>query len=46
MAIYRTLEMITKYLLEAGARIFGPNDDQYPVIGMQPFSGEPYSELS
>ncbi|HIK27037.1 MAG: hypothetical protein N3E45_07470 [Oscillatoriaceae bacterium SKW80] len=31
-----------KYVLAASARIFGPNDDQYPKVGVQPFEGEPY----
>ena len=39
-------ERITKYIADAVARIFGPNDDAYPVIGQQPFSGEPYHEGS
>ncbi len=31
-----------QYITEAFARIFSPNDDQYPEIGVQPFEGEPY----
>ena len=30
------------YLSEAVARIFGPDQDAYPLIGIQPFEGEPY----
>ena len=43
MAISRILASITQYISEAVMRIFGPNDDAYPVIGIQPFTGEPYN---
>ena len=26
------------------ARIFGPRDDDYPEVGVQPFGGESYNE--
>lgn len=32
-------EQIVNYILEAARRIFGPNDDQYPATGVQPFEG-------
>jgi hypothetical protein len=32
---------VTQYISEAAMRIFGPNDDAYPTIGVQPFTGEP-----
>jgi hypothetical protein len=44
MAISRMLASITQYISEAAMRIFAPNDDAYPVIGIQPFTGEPYKE--
>jgi hypothetical protein len=44
MAISRILASITQYISEAAMRIFGPNDDAYPVIGIQPFTGEPYKQ--
>ncbi|MDF5716659.1 MAG: nicotinate phosphoribosyltransferase [Rhizonema sp. NSF051] len=44
MAIYRMLAKITQYISEAVLRIFGPNDDAYPIIGVQPFTGEPFKE--
>lgn len=28
-------------LLKAVSRVFSPSDDNYPEIGVQPFSGEP-----
>ncbi|NWF60591.1 MAG: hypothetical protein HXY43_15355 [Fischerella sp.] len=31
---------IIRYVAEAAIRIFGPNDDEYPNIGVQPFEGE------
>lgn len=42
MAISRMLDRITQYISEAVMRIFGPTDDAYPIIGVQPFTGEPY----
>ncbi|MBD2436505.1 hypothetical protein [Nostoc sp. FACHB-110] len=44
MAISNILASITQYISEAAMRIFGPNDDQYPNIGVQPFTGEPYKK--
>ena len=44
MAIYRMLAKITQYISEAVLRIFGPNDDAYPNIGVQPFTGEPFKQ--
>ncbi len=40
------LSNLTQYLTEAFARIFAPNDDEYPEIGIQPFEGEPYTPSS
>jgi hypothetical protein len=42
MSIYKLLNGMTQYISEAVVRIFGPNDDAYPVVGVQPFSGEPF----
>lgn len=41
MNIPNFLNNIVQYVTEAFARVFGPNDDQYPDIGVQPFEGEP-----
>ncbi|MDZ7959556.1 MAG: nicotinate phosphoribosyltransferase [Aulosira sp. DedQUE10] len=42
MAISRMIANITQYISEAVMRIFAPSDDAYPVIGVQPFTGDPY----
>jgi hypothetical protein len=42
MYIGKILKDMIQYLAEAFARIFGPNDDEYPDIGVQPFEGDPY----
>lgn len=42
MGISRTINNTVKYIIEAMTRIFGPNDDAYPAIGVQPFGGDPY----
>lgn len=44
MAISQIIANITQYISEAAMRIFGPTDDAYPVIGVQPFTGEPYDK--
>lgn len=44
MSFYKLLESSIQYLSEAVARIFGPNDDIYPAIGVQPFSGDPFEQ--
>ncbi|HEY9634886.1 MAG TPA: hypothetical protein V6D14_15895 [Coleofasciculaceae cyanobacterium] len=44
MGIYRLFDNMTRYISEAVVRIFAPNDDTYPVTGVQPFSGEPFHE--
>jgi hypothetical protein len=44
MAIYKILASMTQYISEAFMRIFGPTDDAYPTIGVQPFTGDPYNE--
>ncbi|MBE9208229.1 hypothetical protein IQ244_17170 [Nostoc sp. LEGE 06077] len=44
MAISNIIARITEYISEAAMRIFGPTDDQYPLIGVQPFTGEPYKK--
>jgi hypothetical protein len=44
MNIQQKLQDFMQYFLEAFARIFGPNDDEYPDVGVQPFEGEPYRE--
>ncbi len=42
--ISQMLANVTQYISEAAMRIFGPNDDAYPTIGVQPFTGEPYKK--
>ena len=46
MIINKALQGMMQYLTEAFARIFGPNDDEYPNIGVQPFYGEIYNSGS
>lgn len=44
MGIFKMFDSITSYISGAVARIFGPTDDQYPAIGIQPFTGEPFKQ--
>lgn len=37
---------MVRYVAEAAMRIFGPNDDDYPRVGVQPFEGKPTSKGS
>ncbi|MBW4619964.1 MAG: hypothetical protein KME17_11495 [Cyanosarcina radialis HA8281-LM2] len=41
MSIYKLFENLANYIYEGVARIFGPTNDAYPAIGVQPFDGEP-----
>ncbi|MBW4672263.1 MAG: nicotinate phosphoribosyltransferase [Cyanomargarita calcarea GSE-NOS-MK-12-04C] len=42
--ITRIIASITQYISEAVIRIFGPSDDAYPLVGVQPFTGDVYKE--
>ena len=44
MGIYKIFDGITQYLSEAVTRIFGPRDDAYPAVGVQPFAGDPFKQ--
>jgi hypothetical protein len=37
-------QKVFRYIISAVARIFSPNDDNYPATGVQPFEGEPNQE--
>ncbi len=39
-SITNLVQQIGGYISGAAARIFGPNDDDYPKTGVQPFEGE------
>jgi hypothetical protein len=40
MRIATMLDQLIGYFSAAAARIFGPNHDEYPAVGVQPFEGE------
>ncbi|MCT0254652.1 hypothetical protein [Synechocystis sp. CS-94] len=40
MKLNQVLQDLMQYFTEAFARVFGPSDDEYPVVGVQPFEGE------
>lgn len=44
MAPFKWLQQLFDYIGGGVSRIFGPRDDDYPEIGVQPFEGEPYKE--
>jgi hypothetical protein len=46
MIFTQVLNSVVQYIAEGFARIFSPSDDQYPLIGLQPFGGEIYSPTS
>jgi hypothetical protein len=37
-------QKFVSYITTAAARIFSPDDDDYPKTGVQPFEGEPNEE--
>lgn len=41
-AFSRFVDGLTQYFVDPIARIFGPSDDNYPAVGVQPFEGEPF----
>ncbi len=38
----KAVYMMLSFVSEAVMRIFTPTDDAYPIIGVQPFTGDPY----
>lgn len=44
MSIPSAIDNMLRYVSEAVGRIFGPSDDKYPNIGIQPFEGEPFDK--
>lgn len=40
MKLLEMLQDLMQYFTEAFARVFGPSDDEYPAVGVQPFDGE------
>jgi len=46
MNLSNFLQNFVQYITEGFARIFGPNDDEYPNVGIQPYEGDPYQANS
>ncbi|QYO63051.1 hypothetical protein [Leptolyngbya sp. 7M] len=44
MNIFKVFSDTIRYLYEGATALFSPDHDHYPNIGVQPFTGEPYSE--
>lgn len=44
MRLNRIFNEVIQYLSEGVARIFAPSDDAYPVVGTQPYSGDPFRD--
>jgi len=44
MAIFRMVTNMAQFISEAFMRIFTPANDAYPVIGVQPFTGNLYKK--
>ncbi|NES97112.1 MAG: isochorismate synthase [Desertifilum sp. SIO1I2] len=44
MNIAKSFSEFVQYLLEAATRTFQPNEEEYPEIGVQPYSGDGASE--
>jgi nucleoid-associated protein YgaU len=43
-AILEMPQKVVRNITTGVARIFSPNDDDYPATGVQPFEGEPNEE--
>lgn len=37
-------ETLFQYFAEAGMRVFSPDDNSYPEVGIQPYDGDYYSK--
>ncbi|ELS05393.1 hypothetical protein Xen7305DRAFT_00051360 [Xenococcus sp. PCC 7305] len=46
MKVIETVRGMVNYLAEGFLRLFGPTNDEYPEIGIQPFEGEVYNPSS
>jgi hypothetical protein len=44
MNVSKAFSEFLQHVSEAVARLFSPNDDRYPMVGVQPFEGEPYKQ--
>lgn len=44
MKLFKVLEDVVQYLSEAFVVIFGPAEEPVPIIGVQPFTGEPLAQ--
>lgn len=44
MSMTRLFGASMRYLSEGTNRLFSPTTDDYPLTGVQPFEGEPYSQ--
>lgn len=40
MSIYIHAQKTLEYILEAALEVFGPDHDDYPATGIQPFEGD------
>ncbi len=40
MKVFKIFEDVVQYFSDAFARIFGPDDEPVPSIGVQPFEGD------
>jgi len=41
MKLMKMMNELNSFFAEAIARIFSPNQDAYPNVGIQPYSGDP-----
>lgn len=44
MSIIGRLQQIIQSLVDAAGKIFGPDEDDYPATGSQPWKGDVYDE--
>jgi hypothetical protein len=44
MKLLDTISKVAQSVIEAVARLFRPNQDDYPATGVQPYTGDPSEE--
>jgi hypothetical protein len=45
MKLFDMMASFIRSVFESAARLFGPNQDNYPATGVQPYTGDPAEEV-
>ena len=45
MTVTNALQRVLQFIWEGTLQIFSPTNNSYPVVGVQPFEGDPYNSI-